>query len=82
MQCAGNIIYLTLNSTIMNPLTLSGVGGSSNWLPLILPLAAIVALLKLGEYLYRYIKKRKLTKEHPLINEQEPSTDNQESGSH
>ncbi len=42
---------------------LSGVGGSSNWLPLILPLVAIVLLLKLGEITINIIKRKRLSHE-------------------
>jgi hypothetical protein len=66
----------------MNLITLSGVGGSSNWLPLILPLAAIVALLKLGEYLFRYLKNRKLTKENQLSNDHNHGLNSQEPGNY
>ena len=44
----------------MATIFLSGVGGSSNWLPFILPLIAIAGIIKSAELIIRYIKKRKL----------------------
>ena len=43
----------------MANLILSGVGGSTNWLPLIFPLVVIVLLAKGGELIIRLVKKRR-----------------------
>lgn len=51
----------------MNVVMLSGVGGSTNWLPLILPLVVIVIVLKGGEWLIRALKKKRLERENELI---------------
>jgi hypothetical protein len=52
----------------MNAIILSGVGGSTNWLPLILPLVGLVILLKGGEMLFHFIKRKRLQHENRLIN--------------
>ena len=44
----------------MKILVLSGVGGSSNWLPLVLPLDGLVLVIYSIDFLIKYIKKRKL----------------------
>jgi hypothetical protein len=49
-----------LNLPAMLAILLSGVGGSSNWLPLIFPLAAIVIIAKSVELLIHFIRKRRL----------------------
>lgn len=53
----------------MAPLILSGVGGSTNWLPLLLPLVGILLLVKAAEAAGKYLKKRKLLKENKLVDE-------------
>ena len=53
----------------MGQLMLSGVGGSTNWLPFILPLVAILLAVKAGEMVAGYVKKRKLHQENELIRE-------------
>ncbi len=53
----------------MVTIILSGVGGSSNWLPLILPLVAIVALVKGVDMLVYYIRNRKLHHADGLTND-------------
>ncbi len=53
----------------MQVLILSGVGGSSNWLPLVLPLAGIVVIAYSIDFLVRYLKKRRLLHNDKLINE-------------
>ena len=53
----------------MKTLILSGAGGSTNWLPLIFPL---IALLLLGygiDLFIKYVKRRKLLRENELIND-------------
>ena len=52
----------------MHTIILSGVGGSTNWLPLILPLVGLVILLKGGEMLFRFVKRKRLQHENRLIN--------------
>ena len=60
--------YITLaNYLFMQTIFLSGVGGSTNWLPLVFPLVAIVIALKGGELLMKTVKKRKLLRENQLI---------------
>jgi hypothetical protein len=56
----------------MEHFILSGVGGSTNWLPLIFPLAGIVVVWKLVEYLQQYIRRRRVLKEHGLADAIEP----------
>jgi len=51
----------------MKTLILSGVGGSTNWLPLVYPLIAIVAILYLIEVTVRFFKKKLHHRRHPLI---------------
>jgi hypothetical protein len=53
----------------MSALILSGAGGSTNWLPLILPLVVIATILQGSESLGRYLKKRRLLKENKLVSE-------------
>ena len=48
-------------------LILSGVGGSTNWLPLVLPLLGVVIILKFGEIVIQFIKRKKKF-EYPLLN--------------
>ena len=48
---------------------LSGVGGSSNWFPLVLPLAGIVVIAYLIQVTVRFVKKRKLHHEDNLVND-------------
>ena len=63
----------------MKILILSGVGGSTNWLPLVLPLACIVAILYSIDLLVRFIKKRKLNNENKLANDLTAPIDNSDS---
>jgi hypothetical protein len=68
---AGTILckFKALNPTLMSALILSGAGGSTNWLPLILPLVVIATILQGSESLGRYLKKRRLLKENKLVSE-------------
>ena len=50
----------------MSALLLSGVGGSTNWLPLIFPLVAVVVIAYSVEFIIRYVKKRKALREQQL----------------
>ena len=59
----------------MSKLFLSGVGGSSNWFPLLFPLLAILAIVWVAEYLMKYIKAKKLERENKLINQLTSATD-------
>ena len=59
----------------MSALILSGVGGSTNWLPLIFPLVAIVIILKGGEFFIKFIKRKQLERENQLINKITSSVD-------
>jgi hypothetical protein len=52
----------------MNAIILSGVGGSTNWLSLILPLVGVVIVLKGGQLLIQFIKRKRLEHENKLIN--------------
>ena len=51
----------------MKPVILSGVGGSSNWLPLVYPLAAIIAIVYVIDLTVKYFKKKKVERENRLI---------------
>jgi hypothetical protein len=53
----------------MSALILSGAGGSTNWLPLILPLVVIATILQGSESLGKYLRKRRLLKENKLVSE-------------
>lgn len=53
----------------MHTLILSGVGGSSNWLPLMFPLAAIVVVVYAIDVIVLYIKKRKLHNEEKSVDD-------------
>ncbi len=44
----------------MITIILSGVGGSTNWLPLILPLVGILLILKFGETIIQFIKRKRM----------------------
>jgi hypothetical protein len=46
---------------------LSGVGGSTNWLPLIFPLAALAAVAWSIDATAKYRKRRRLKRENQLI---------------
>jgi hypothetical protein len=46
----------------MRHLVLSGVGGSSNWVPLLFPLFGIVILYYGIDYLVKFVKKRRLSR--------------------
>lgn len=48
----------------MATLLLSGTGGSANWLPLILPLAAVALVLYATDMVIKLVKKRKLHRSH------------------
>ena len=50
----------------MKALLLSGVGGSTNWLPLISPLVAIIIVAYSIDFLIKYFKKRKALREQQL----------------
>ena len=51
----------------MKTIILSGVGGSSNWLPLLSPLVALLVIAYTINFLIKYFKKRKLLRENQLI---------------
>ena len=53
----------------MKVLILSGVGGSSNWLPLMFPLAAIVLVIYAIDVIVRYIKKRRQHDQEKPVND-------------
>ena len=53
----------------MKTLILSGVGGSTNWLPLISPLVLIVIIAYSVNFLVKYFKKRNLERENNLIDD-------------
>ena len=53
----------------MKTLILSGVGGSTNWLPLISPLVLIVIIAYSVNFLVKYFRKRRLERENNLIND-------------
>ena len=59
---------------------LSGVGGSTNWLPLIFPLVGLVIILKFGEIGIQYLKRKKLEYENRIMHSYKdtniPHTDN------
>ena len=67
----------------MGTLILSGVGGSTNWLPLILPLAVVAGLIYFVDFIVKLAKKRKLDHVNRLLNEHstafgdQDTTDNQ-----
>ena len=42
----------------MTTIMLSGVGGSTNWLPLVLPLVAFLLLLQFGQVMVHFIKAK------------------------
>ena len=51
----------------MKTIILSGVGGSSNWLPLLSPLVALLVIAYTINFLIKYFKKWKLLRENQLI---------------
>jgi|GEM_PF-4223580 len=53
----------------MHTIVLSGVGGSTNWLPLVFPLAALAAMAWGLEWLSQRRKRRRLERENRLIND-------------
>ena len=53
----------------MTAIILSGVGGSVNWLPLILPLVAILLILKFSETIIHFFKRKKLSHENHTLND-------------
>ncbi len=62
----------------MGTLLLSGVGGSSNWLPLVFPLAAVVVMIYFIDFIVKFVKKRKQAHLNRLINEHTSSYADQE----
>jgi hypothetical protein len=44
----------------MTTIILSGVGGSTNWLPLIFPLIALLVVAKGVDMLFHFVKSRRL----------------------
>ncbi len=62
----------------MGTLLLSGVGGSSNWLPLVFPLAAVVAVIYFIDFIIKFVKKRKQEHLNRLIQENTSSYADQE----
>jgi len=63
----------------MKILILSGVGGSTNWLPLVLPLAGILGVAYCIDLLVQFIKRRKLNNENKLANDLTTPVDNTDS---
>ncbi len=62
--------YITLTKTvIMKALFLSGVGGSTNWLPLIFPLVAVVVVAYSVDFIIKFVKKRKALHEQQLADD-------------
>lgn len=53
----------------MKTIILSGVGGSVNWLPFLLPLAAIVAVYYSVDQLVKFIRRRKLQRANDAHND-------------
>ncbi len=53
----------------MATIILSGVGGIVNWLPLVLPLVAIVLVAWGIENLVRFVKNRKMKKQEQLCSD-------------
>ncbi len=53
----------------MKTLILSGAGGSTNWLPLIFPLIALLAIGYGVDLFIKYVKRRKLLRENEMIND-------------
>ncbi len=51
------------------PVLILGGAPDGNWLPLLLPLAAILLVLLCAEQVARYLKKRKLQKINKLMND-------------
>jgi len=47
----------------MTTLLLSGMGGTSNWLPLLFPIVLIVTIVVSVEYLTKQVKRRRLATE-------------------
>ena len=59
----------------MTTLFLSGGGYSGNWLPLLVPLAAIVILLYMGDKMIMFIKNRRLHRHEPITGGDPTPTD-------
>ena len=57
----------------MATIFLSGVGGSSNWLPFLLPIVAIIAIVKSRQLIAEAIKKRRLVHQDKLTSHAGPS---------
>ncbi len=53
----------------MKALLLSGVGGSTNWLPLIFPLVVIVAVAYSVDFTIKYVKRRKALHEQQIADD-------------
>jgi hypothetical protein len=53
----------------MSALILSGVGGSTNWLPLIFPLVAVVVVAYSVDFIIKYVKKRKALREQQIADD-------------
>ena len=53
----------------MKTIILSGVGGSSNWLPFLDPLVAVIVIAYSVDFATRYFKRRKLQRENSIIND-------------
>jgi hypothetical protein len=51
----------------MTAIILSGVGGSTNWLPLIFPLVALIVVAKGIDMLVHYVKNRRLHHGHSIV---------------
>ena len=57
----------------MDTILLSGVGGSTNWMPLVFPLIAVMIIVYAVDFTIRFFKKRRQTKneiKHTEINSQ------------
>ena len=50
----------------MTTIILSGVGGSTNWLPLIFPLVALIVVAKGIDMFVHYLKNRRLHHGHSV----------------
>jgi hypothetical protein len=65
----------------MHSLFLSGVGGSTFWLPLILPLLGILAIIYLVDFIVKFVRKRKLAHENRLAHDNFSTTDSSDNSS-
>ena len=66
----------------MKILILSGVGGSTNWLPLIYPLIALIIIIYLTDFVIKYVKKKKVLRENELLNKRVDNEDILGQGEH